>query len=110
MDAATSTRGGGIEPIGPILARCMRSWGLLRPTRQRRLARAWCEAVGPETARHTRILSFRRGVLEVAVDSAARLQELVCFEKSAILDRLRQNLGSMYVRDIRFRPGGTGMG
>lgn len=106
MDGATpSTRGGLPEPLGKILSRYMRQSGLLRRRAQRQMAGAWCQAVGEEVARHTRIVGFRRNVLEVAVDSAPRLQELANFEKAAILLRLREVLGPACVRDIRFRPG-----
>jgi len=106
MDAPTrSYRHGAPEPIGDVLARYLGQSGLLRPRAQRRLANAWCEAVGGDVAEHTRLVGFRRQVLEVVVDSAPRLHELANFHKAGILLRLRDALGSTYVRDIRFRPG-----
>ena len=109
MEAGThERRGGAPEPIRSILERFLARSGIGRPARWRRVAEAWCEAAGTDLADHTRLMAFRRGILEVAVDSAPLLQELAHFRKAELLARLREVLGTIYVRDIRFRPGPVG--
>jgi len=52
------------------------------------LTEAWSRAAGPEVARRSRIVEFRRDVLTVSVESAALRQELETFRKDEILRRL----------------------
>ncbi len=109
MDAWMERPQGGMpEALAPILTRYLEAAGLDRPQTMRRLSDAWCQAVGPETAAHTRLTGFRKNVLEVEVDSAARLHELASFHKRAILARLGETLRSAHVADIRFRPAAWG--
>jgi predicted nucleic acid-binding Zn ribbon protein len=95
----------GPEPLKDILGRLFtaRGWG----RRQERLwlEEAWAATAGAETARHTRVLGFRRGVLEVAVDNAVLLQELVHFHKRHLLEQLRRRLPTTPLADLRFRTG-----
>lgn len=78
--------------------------GLGRRSLQDQLGRAWCEAVGPDAAAHTRLSRIiRRGVLSVSVDSPALLGELSGFRKAAILKVLRETVKRTYIEDIRFR-------
>ena len=80
--------------------------GLSRQTFQDRMGRAWCEIVGLETAKHTRLSrTLRRGVLLVEVDSAALLAELSGFQKTQILTALRDKVKQKYIEDIRFKLG-----
>ena len=96
------------QSLGPILSAFLRESGLVKPAARRRLTAAWCEAVGAPLAGHTRVVGLRRDILEVEVDSAARIQELAAFHKARILARLTELLEARYVRDIRFRPGAFG--
>jgi predicted nucleic acid-binding Zn ribbon protein len=106
MEARTRSIGDGApEALGPILAQYLKDSGLLRPQTVRRLAEAWGVAAGTETAAHTRLVGFRKNVLEVEVDSAARLHELANFGKPGLLARLAAALPTCHVQDIRFRPG-----
>jgi hypothetical protein len=68
----------------------------------RDLYRLWHEAVGPEVARHTRILGFSRGVLVVGVPSTVWGQELQLL-KPAIMERIRHLIPGGLIKDLRTR-------
>ncbi|HJQ85006.1 MAG TPA: DUF721 domain-containing protein [Candidatus Binatia bacterium] len=61
--------------------------------------RHWDAVVGPTVARHARPERFRRGILFVAVDSPAWMQELT-FLKHELRERLNARLGRAAVRDV----------
>jgi predicted nucleic acid-binding Zn ribbon protein len=69
------------------------------------LEQAWAGVIGPAGAEHTRVGSIRRGVLEVFVDNAVLLQELVHFQKRRLLEQLRSRLPGTTLHDLRFRTG-----
>jgi predicted nucleic acid-binding Zn ribbon protein len=68
--------------------------------------KAWAEAAGPLHARHTRPRAFRDGILIVSVSNSALLSELRTYSKKLILQRLRDRLGAVKLRDIAFRMDG----
>ncbi len=106
MDARTEPRSGGApESLGPLIAAFLEQSGLVRPKVQRQLLDAWCQTVGGDLAGHTRVVAFRRNVLEVEVDSAARLHELNNFRRPDLLAKLTALVANPYIRDIRFKPG-----
>jgi predicted nucleic acid-binding Zn ribbon protein len=59
----------------------------------------WEGVAGPTLARHARPKRLQRGVLLVAVDSAAWMQELQ-FLKHDLRDRLNARLGRVVVREV----------
>src|SRR3954471_3448569 len=93
------------EPIKEVLARLFTARGWGRRQGRLHLERAWAEAVGPEFARHTRVVALRRGVLEVEVANAVLLQELSHFHKKRLLQLLRGRLSGTTLNDLRFRAG-----
>ncbi len=95
----------GPEVLGEILSRLFAARGWGRRQGRLRLETAWQEAVGPETAAHTRVGALRRGVLEVTVDQAVLLQELAHFHKRRLLEALRARLPELTLTDLRFRAG-----
>src|SRR5262245_28543181 len=95
----------GPEPLKEILGRLFASRGWGRRQERLQLEEAWAETAGAETARHTRIGSFKRGVLEVLVDNAVLLQELAHFQKRHLLEGVRRRLEGTAVTDLRFRAG-----
>ena len=95
----------GPERIGEVLGRLFTARGWGRSQERLRLEQAWTEAAGEEHARHTRLGSLRRGVLEVTVDNAVLLQELHGFHKRRLLQQLRRLLPNTPVTDLRFRAG-----
>jgi predicted nucleic acid-binding Zn ribbon protein len=95
----------GPEALGEILSRLFAARGWGRRQGRLQLEEAWAAAVGPESAPHTRVGAVKRGVLEVLVDNAVLLQELVHYQKRQILERLRSGLPGTSLTDLRFRLG-----
>lgn len=95
-------RGGNPERIGDILARFMRESGLLKTAKQNELIRAWRDVVGTGLAAHTKVRSFRSGVLTIAIDSAPLRQEMELFQREELTKALRERLSGLYVRELRF--------
>lgn len=95
----------GPELLSEVLSRLFtqRGWG--RRQERLRLEQAWEKAAGAEIHPHTQLGSFRRGVLEVLVDSAILLQELAHYHKRKLLEQLRQQLPESMLTDLRFRAG-----
>jgi predicted nucleic acid-binding Zn ribbon protein len=95
----------GPERVGDILSRLFiaRGWG--RRQERLQLEEAWDETVGQPGARHTKVGGIRRGVLEILVDNAVLLQELVHFQRRALLEQLQQRLPGRKILDLRFRSG-----
>ncbi len=94
----------GPEPLSEILSRLFTARGWGRSQERLRLEKAWAEVAG-DFARHTRVGSFRRGVLEIEVGNAALFQELVGFHKRKLLDQLKRKLTGLPVKDLKFRSG-----
>src|SRR5262245_49916224 len=95
----------GPEPLGEVLSRLFTARGWGRKQDRLRLEQAWVAAAGPDVAPHTRVGSFRRGVLEVEVAGGVVLQELAPCHKRRLLDALRQALPGTTVSDLKFRAG-----
>lgn len=95
----------GPELLGDILSRLFTARGWGRRQGQLHLERVWAEVIGPDTATHTRVVNLRRGVLEILVDNAVLLQELVHFQKRRLLEQLRSRLSGTTLNDLRFRSG-----
>ena len=64
----------------------------------------WDSAVGRQIAAKARPVSFRDGVLTVAVVSAPWMQQLT-FLKKGIVDKLNERIGRDLVRDIYLKAG-----
>src|SRR5262245_22728457 len=97
----------GPELLKEILSRLFTARGWGRRQDRLRLEQAWADAMtacGLE-AEQTRVNGLRRGVLEVLVDNAVMLQELVHFHKRKLLEALRGNLAGTTIHDLRFRAG-----
>ena len=95
----------GPELLGDIVARLFTARGWGRRQGQLHLEGIWNDIVGPAGAAHTRIGNLRRGVLEILVDNAVLLQELVHFQKRRLLEQLRSRVPNTTLHDLRFRTG-----
>ena len=95
----------GPENLSDILAKLFTARGWGRKSERVRLETAWNETVGPERQTDTRVVSMRRGVLEVEVKNGVLLQELAQFHKRQLLTDLRKRLPGTAVTDIKFRVG-----
>ena len=67
------------------------------------LVAIWKQVVDERTAERTKVLGLKRGVLEVGVTNSALLNELVSFQKTVLLDRLKAEHPEQNIKDIRFR-------
>jgi len=93
-----------VHTLREAIASFMERSGLSRQTLQDQVSRTWCEIVGVETAKHTRLSrSIRRGVLQVEVDSPALLSELSGFRKADILRQLQEQIKRKHIEDLRFK-------
>jgi len=61
----------------------------------------WQRIVGPELAKHTRVTAFRRGVVEVAADSSALLNDLQ-FHRAALLKDFQREVKRPCISRIVF--------
>lgn len=94
-----------LEPdtLGRVLSQLFQQRGYGRPRATQDLQQSWATCVGPETARHTRVLSYRNGVLKVAVRSAALVGELNGFRKRELLQAFAEQFPRQRVRDLKFQ-------
>jgi hypothetical protein len=95
----------GPEPIKEILARLFTARGWGRRQARLHLERVWSGAVGREYEPHTRVLGLKRGILEIEVDSAVLVQELMHYHKRRLLEALRAQLPGQSIKELRFKVG-----
>ncbi len=69
----------------------------------RQLEQEWVDLVGNTIARHARPVRLDRKNLIVAVDSSVWLNELIRYERQAMLAKIQQRLGQDQVQSIRFQ-------
>jgi len=93
------------EKVGEILSRLFAARGWGQRHERVRLEEAWADVIGSQGRRHTTVGVFRRGVLEIVVDSAVLLQELAHYQKRGLLEQLRSRLPEVTLNDLRFRTG-----
>jgi predicted nucleic acid-binding Zn ribbon protein len=93
----------GPENIGDILGRLFTSRGWGRKNDRLRLESAWAAAAGMELLKDTRVLSIKRGVMEIAVRNAVLMQELTQFHKRTLLTKIRAAMPGAILTDLKFR-------
>lgn len=86
--------------IGPILKQC----GLAERAQLEEVLEVWREIVGEFLFQQTRPDSVVRGVLMVRLMQPA-VHHALMMEKPRILARLRERLGHVGIKDLRFRHG-----
>lgn len=106
MTPPTGGRGGTPERVGAVLPRLFARLGLAGRVRETRGLESWRAAVGEAVARRTEPLGVRSGVLWVAVDGSAWMQELSA-QRRQILARLAEHAGRGTICDVRFVMRGT---
>ena len=94
----------GPENLGDVLGRLFTARGWGRLSERSRLEGAWAE-VAAGWPGQTRVLSLKRGVLEVEVKSGVLIQELAQFHKRKLLGELRKKLTGQSLTDLKFRAG-----
>jgi predicted nucleic acid-binding Zn ribbon protein len=95
----------GPENLGDILGKLFTARGWGRQTERVRLETAWADTVDANMRPDTRVLSLKRGVLEIEVRTGVLLQELAQFHKRRLLTELRKKLTGTAVTDLKFKSG-----
>jgi predicted nucleic acid-binding Zn ribbon protein len=65
----------------------------------------WADIVGKDIAGHAQPMSLKNKLLVVAVDHPGWLQELSRYHKPLLLQKVRDRIGKLAIRDIVFRIG-----
>ncbi len=91
------------QPLSAAIAELIARRGFARVQGTSQLIAIWKQVVDERTAERTKVLGLKRGVLEVGVTNSALLNELVSFQKTGLLDRLRTEHPEQKIKDIRFR-------
>jgi predicted nucleic acid-binding Zn ribbon protein len=97
-------RSKGPEALSEVLGRLFISRGWGRLSERAKLESLWNTVAG-EFKEQTRVMSLRRGVLAVEVNSGVVLQELNHFHKKRILKALREAMPHLTFADLKFRGG-----
>ncbi len=103
-------RAGGPEGLGDILGRVVahqkkRGWNV-----DENITRKWAEVAGSEIAPRTSVVSFKRKILRVRVDSSALLAELEGVYRKHLIISLAEGDDPVYVRNISFQLSGVAGG
>jgi predicted nucleic acid-binding Zn ribbon protein len=88
-----------------VLPKVMQKLGLDERLREAEVVGAWTTIVGDFIAKHSAPTALREGVLYVHVLQPALHFELERVNKTTILRKLRQRVGSRVIRELRFRLG-----
>jgi len=90
--------------IAELLAASFRGKPAEKRLEEAKIWLVWNAAVGKQIASKARPVSFRDGILTVAVSSAPWMQQLT-FLKQGIIDKLNSRIGAELVRDIYLKAG-----
>jgi predicted nucleic acid-binding Zn ribbon protein len=91
------------QPLSAAIAELIARRGFARMQGTSQLVAIWKQVVDERTAERTKVLGLKRGVLEVGVTNSALLNELVSFQKTGLLARLKAEHPEQKIKDIRFR-------
>ncbi len=95
----------GPRKLGDVLGAVLAKYDAVGTTAKIDLERAWHAAIGPELAPKAKAGAFRRGTLEILVDSSPLLQELAGFRKEELLAAVQQHVRHSKVTALKFRRG-----
>jgi hypothetical protein len=90
--------------VSDLLASLFRGKPIEQRLHEGKIWLVWDASVGPQIAAKARPLSFRDGILSVAVTSAPWMQQLT-FLKKGIIEKLNEQLNRDLVRDIYLKAG-----
>lgn len=91
------------QPLSAAISELIARRGFARMQGTSQLVAIWKQVVDERTAERTKVLGLKRGVLEVGVTNSALLNELVSFQKTGLLARLKAEHSEQNIKDIRFR-------
>jgi len=90
-----------VTSIKSALSAFLRANGLQGAAKHPQLESAWARIVGPEFVRHTRVLNFRKGTVEIGVESSALMNE-IRFHRAALLADLQREIRRPAITRISF--------
>ena len=91
-------------PVSELLAAAFHGKPAEKRLKEGKIWLIWDAAVGPQIAGRARPVSFRDGILTVAVASAPWMQQLT-FLKTGMIEKLNGRLGCELVREIYLKAG-----
>jgi predicted nucleic acid-binding Zn ribbon protein len=101
----STDRANGPEALSEVLGQLFVSRGWGRLSERTKLEAAWAAVAGETILAETRVMSLRRGVLQVEVRNGVLLQELNHFHKRRLLQALRSQMSHLTFADVKFRSG-----
>ena len=90
-----------VATLKSALSAFLKANGLQGAVKHPQLDSAWGRIVGLEFVRHTRVLSFRKGTVEIGVDSSALMNE-IRFHRTALLGDLQREIRRPAITGISF--------
>ena len=87
--------------LGDLVAEVMKTTAGPRRKELAAISLAWSRAVGPNVARRSRPVGFRGGNLVVHFESAVLRQEVECFRKAEILERLSEEYPTRRIANLK---------
>ena len=90
-----------VTPLKSALNAFLKANGLQGAVKHPQLDSAWGRIVGPEFVRHTRVLGFRKGTVEIGVESSALMNE-IRFHRAALLADLQREIRRPAITRISF--------
>ncbi len=94
----------GMDSLKDVLGKYLETSGLGRKLEAGALEQAWAEILGP-LAEHTRFEGVYREVATIRVSNSSLLAELHGFQRTQLLEELRQRVPGVFVRELRFKLG-----
>jgi hypothetical protein len=88
-------------PLGDIIDKLMRAYGLDRKMKELDVVAAWPELMGSAVANRTKDIQIRNGILYLSMDSSVMRDELQ-LGKQIIIQRVNDMAGLVLIKDIWF--------
>ncbi len=98
-----SIRGGGPGGIGNSLREVIARRKIGRLLQSQELQQLWLEAVEPQIAERTKVVSLRNRVLLVHVSDSVLISELANFHRPQILRTIQQKRPDIEIKTIKFK-------
>ena len=90
-----------VATLKSALAAFLKANGLQGAAKHPQIESAWNRIVGPEILSHTRVLGFRKGTVEIGVDSSSLMNE-IRFHRTALLGDLQREIQRPAITGISF--------
>jgi hypothetical protein len=89
------------SPLGEIIEKLMRAYGLDHKMKELDVIAAWPELMGPAVANRTKDIQIRNGILYLSMDSSVMRDELQ-HGKQIIIQRVNEIAGMAIIKDVWF--------